>query len=491
MTISQVGTPTATAYITVTGSATNTWSGTQPRTAGDILVMVITGSANTSVTLPSAPSGWTQVLNVGNTASGPHSFVAVFAKIAAGSDAAPSTTVTVSGTAQVGTTLIELSGPGVPVDATGTFGSGATAQSISSLSVSTSGNVSSSGEYAIACSSRQTNNAVTPTYTPGTGFTNISSDASTSLRNHNFVDVQAGPTAGAICTDAATVTSATGAYAAAGIVVFSDVIAGSPSAALSLTATATGSRRETVSASAALSLTATATGSRSETKATSGALSLTATASGSRIQSGAPSAAISFTVSGMAAGGIPIPTIPTLPAGYVVQLDDLQDLAEAATFLLNKPITRVIDETGGQAIGTTPLTVHFTNAIFDTNGMWASAQNGRLTVQTPGWYKVRYGVNVGTVGGTFITWAFVTTGPNNPAGSGIVLQPCWGGYVDVPATSSPGWADAGGIVPNYLYAGDFIGVHVKAAATGASTGITAPGGATLGGSFLSMEYVSI
>lgn len=451
MTISQVGTPTATAYITVTGSATNTWSASQPRTAGDILVMVVTGSANTSVTLPAAPSGWTQAVNVGNTATAPHSFVAIFWKIAAGADAAPSTTVTLSGTAQCGCTLIELTGTAIPIDTTGTFGSGSTAQSISSLSVSTSGNVSASGEYAIACSSRQTNNAVIPTYTPGTGFTNISSDAATSLRNHNFVDVQAGPTAGSICTDAATITSATGAYAAAGIVVFGDATSGSASAALSLTATATGSRREAASASAA----------------------------------------ISFSASGVTSGGMQIPSVPKLPAGYVVQLSDLQELAGAADFLLGKPLTRVIDETGGQTISTTPTTIQYTNIIYDTDNMYSSSQKARLTIQTPGWYKVRYNVNCGTTGGTYITWVFVTTGPNNPLGAGVTLNPSWGGYSDVQGTSSPGWAGASGIIPNYLYSGDFVGVRVKAAASGSLTGISAPGSATLGGSFLCMEYVSI
>lgn len=188
--------------------------------------------------------------------------------------------------------------------------------------------------------------------------------------------------------------------------------------------------------------------------------------------------------------GLTVPTIPKLPAGYVVQLADMQNLTAAANFALGKPMTRVIDTTGGAAIGTVPSAVSFVSASFDVDGMWNAANPAQLTVQTPGWYKLRYGVNVGTVGGIFNTQVKSTTGANNPQGSGVVSAAYWAGYCDV-AAGKFGWAGAEGIWPFFLYAGDLLKVQVAAQAAGASTGTTGPGTTTDGYSYFSLEYVSI
>lgn len=184
------------------------------------------------------------------------------------------------------------------------------------------------------------------------------------------------------------------------------------------------------------------------------------------------------------------PTIPTLPAGSVAQLADMQNLQYAAAFALGKPCTRIIDTTGGQAIGTAFAAVNFVSASFDVDGMFNTANKSRLTAQTPGWYKLRYAINVGTVGGVFNTYAQSTTGANNPQGAGINSAPHWMGYADVVAGNF-GWAGASGVWPFFLYAGDYLQVFISAAATGASTGTTAPGSTTDGYSYLSLEYVSI
>lgn len=184
-----------------------------------------------------------------------------------------------------------------------------------------------------------------------------------------------------------------------------------------------------------------------------------------------------------------IPTIPTLPAGYVVQLADLQNLAYAATFALTKPMAAIIDSTGGQAITTTYNQVQFTGTTFDYDGMWNSGNPKRLTIQTPGWYKVRYGINIGTVGGVYNTAVASTTGSNNPLGSGVTSAKYWCGYCDNVA-AQVGWASAAGDWPFYLYAGDYVQVYVQAAAAGSSTGTTANGFSN-GGSYFSLELVSI
>ena len=147
--------------------------------------------------------------------------------------------------------------------------------------------------------------------------------------------------------------------------------------------------------------------------------------------------------------GMVIPVIPNLPAGYVVQLADLQNLAYAATFALTKPIASVIDNTGGQAITTSFLAVPFTAEVVDTDNMWIVGSPKRLTVQTPGWYHVRYGINVGTTGGgTFNTAVGETTGANNPLGAGVATAKYWMGYCDESA-GTPGWASASGDWPFY------------------------------------------
>jgi hypothetical protein len=186
-----------------------------------------------------------------------------------------------------------------------------------------------------------------------------------------------------------------------------------------------------------------------------------------------------------------IPTIPDLPAGYVVQLADLQNLAAAVTFALTKPAVYVVDNTGGQAITTNFAAASFTTAIIQTdNLMFQGGSPHRLHAQTPGWYKVSYGVNVGSVGGVFNSAVRSTTGPNNPQGSGVNSNYYWGGYTDV-AASSIGYAGATGDWPFYLYQGDYLEVHIKAAAAGASTGTAGIDGGNNAGSFFALELVSI
>lgn len=185
-----------------------------------------------------------------------------------------------------------------------------------------------------------------------------------------------------------------------------------------------------------------------------------------------------------------IPVIPDLPAGYVAQLGDMQALAYAAQFALTKPMTKVIDNTGGASIGTSFGAVSFTATVFDIDGMWVVGNPSRLTVQTPGWYSVRYGINVGTVGGVYTTCVTSTSGTNNPQGAGVQSANYWGGMSDEPAATN-GWATGGGDWPFYLYSGDYLQVFIEAAVAGSSTGTGAPGAATKGGSYFSAELVSI
>lgn len=180
-----------------------------------------------------------------------------------------------------------------------------------------------------------------------------------------------------------------------------------------------------------------------------------------------------------------IPTVPSMPAGYVATLTDFNNLAAACTFLLGKPLVRVHDGAGGTAIGTTNTVIPFSVKDYDTDGMWSSGTNTRLTVQTPGWYKFRYAV-VSAGGHTISTKLLSTTGPNNPLGSGVVSGENWGGYTVTSGTAGTnGTAGGSGIWPYYLYAGDWINVRALADVAGNTTDIS------VAASFFTMEFVSI
>jgi hypothetical protein len=182
---------------------------------------------------------------------------------------------------------------------------------------------------------------------------------------------------------------------------------------------------------------------------------------------------------GTLTGGTAIPSLTPVPAGYVVQAADLNNMAYACTFLMSKPIARVHTATGGQSIvaaGNTAIT--FDTADFDTDGMWNASTPTQLTIQTPGYYHVRFGCNCAS--GISNAWALATTGANNPAGQGIT-NIYYDGYVI--AVSSMGASGAGGVIPQYLYALDFIQIFCRASTTSTVFGGTI-------GPYFSLEYVS-
>jgi hypothetical protein len=187
-----------------------------------------------------------------------------------------------------------------------------------------------------------------------------------------------------------------------------------------------------------------------------------------------------------------IPTIPSMPAGYVATSTDMNNLAYCCTFLSTKPISRVRDAAGGQALSTTgsPVIINFATKDIDTDGMWSSGTPNRLTIATPGWYKFRYAIATGT--GTTLRvcgQTISTTGANNPAGSGVVSSPYWGSY-SYSASGNTAYARAAGIWPFYLYAGDYLQVQ-GFTDNAVSTVTTAPSAGNNGGSYFGLELVSI
>jgi len=197
--VASLGTPVI-ARTTSGSSVTGTYPNGSP-TAGNVLWAVVLAAGVTSAASLSTPAGWTQAGSIGD--SGPTMIMAVYWKVAAGGDAAPTFTATLAGTEVMTCTLYETSGADTttPVD---TFGT-ATAIATAALTTTTSGNVTGSGEYAISGQAMQRSAAGTLTsYTPGTGWTNATSDISTSSRFHSCSDFQSNPASGAALSEAIT-----------------------------------------------------------------------------------------------------------------------------------------------------------------------------------------------------------------------------------------------------------------------------------------------
>ena len=236
MTVASVGTPAAlgsgTAVNRTTSSpVTGEWGTGQNRTADNLLVAVVTAGAATSVTATAentGTSGWTKQFEVFNTtgAGTTQVLVAVWTKIAAGSDAAPAFTSTLSGTAAMSCTLYELSGADTFTlfDTSGTessSGSGTGTVTISSTAAITGADVTYNGEFAImaACRERSAN-----TYTitgSGGSWTLDANDGSTNSVSHTGVQSYTNPPSGSTLTGTISYSgTATLAYGAGVIVVF-------------------------------------------------------------------------------------------------------------------------------------------------------------------------------------------------------------------------------------------------------------------------------
>lgn len=184
-----------------------------------------------------------------------------------------------------------------------------------------------------------------------------------------------------------------------------------------------------------------------------------------------------------AAAPLAVPTLPAMPAGYVAQAADMNDLVSACAFLLQKPVAFAYDSAGAQTIGTSATLITFASKFFDTNSLWSASATDRLTIQTAGWYKLRYGVVAGgTSAVTLFVYAQGTTGPNNPAGAGVVQGPFWPGC-EASAASAHASPGSSGVWPVYLYTGDYIQIYAIGGSTGLSTQTTD------GGSFFSLEWV--
>lgn len=178
-----------------------------------------------------------------------------------------------------------------------------------------------------------------------------------------------------------------------------------------------------------------------------------------------------------------VPTVPQMPAGTIATSAQMNQLSACCSFLLGKPIARVVATTGGRAIAGTASPIQFDVASFDPDGMWNIANPTRLTIQTPGWYKVRYSI-VTVNSAIFNTYVNSTSGSNNPVGAGVTSFSYLPGYGNGGSIGLSGVASgASGLWPYYLYALDYL--VITALPSAATTTSVSP----IGSSF-SLEYVS-
>ena len=200
MTVTQVGTPATPAI----ASASNTMSvagtfGTGQNVSGDLQVALVTAWGTTTATIPSTvTAGWRQV-GAGLLAT--KAAVAIW--MAYGKANAPTFTSTGTGSAteaRITCELIDLHDPGgYPVlDTFGTAGG-----TVSPLTVTTSGNVTGAGEYALSVYATGSASSLgSGTWTKGTSWTEITDTFTTTTYAHSAFDEYSGPPSGSTLAEA-------------------------------------------------------------------------------------------------------------------------------------------------------------------------------------------------------------------------------------------------------------------------------------------------
>jgi hypothetical protein len=162
-----------------------------------------------------------------------------------------------------------------------------------------------------------------------------------------------------------------------------------------------------------------------------------------------------------------IPAVPTFPAGYAAQGAQLAELCAAITWLMSgKPLAQLAQNVAQSLTNATAAAVSWDTKVTDRDSGWSSSHDTRYTAQTPGYYLAAASVSIGTSSGAQIAFFQVTTGSNNPAGSGVTTK---FGRAAIPASGA--CVVVKSLTP-YLYDLDYV--EVWAEQTSGSTVTTAP-----------------
>lgn len=206
------------------GSVTGTWGVGQSRAAGHLLVAAVSCAATTSVTATGGTAGWTNLFEVPNSGTA-NVRVAVWVKTAAGADAAPTFTTTVTGTGAMDCMLFDLAGAAVvsPVDTSGTYASGAAAGTLSLMTATTATAPAVQGELAISVFAQEAA-AASLTWTDASlgvsGFTKLLNGNGVSSVLQTYIGI-VNPVTSTQTVDSGAFSTDTSAFGAGLVVVFS------------------------------------------------------------------------------------------------------------------------------------------------------------------------------------------------------------------------------------------------------------------------------
>lgn len=158
-----------------------------------------------------------------------------------------------------------------------------------------------------------------------------------------------------------------------------------------------------------------------------------------------------------------LPTVPSFTFQEVPTVAKLNQLAGAVSFVSQVPIVASLKMSGTQAVAAnTNATIQWGTKECDSDGMWSSGTNTRLTAQTQGYYKMHaiVAVSSATSGSQLGVFFQQTTGVNNPAGSGHTVQ--FGANATWFATTTEtNGVHLSGLTP-CLYVADYVEVHLFA-----------------------------
>ena len=227
MAVTQVGTP-ATPGLTITGTSgsavltgqgtATSFSGTQPRTKGDLLICVITGYSSTSCAATaqnSGTTGWTKLVEVTTQV---HTITAIWGKYitaATGAEPVPVFTSVLTGTAshmRLTTWLYELAG--ADWDLGNILTASSSGGNVTTITCTTGSNVLSSGWYALSgfCEG-YTSVSSTITYTKGASWSVATGVApntfATSTYAHSASDQYSSPPSGSTLAEVMTISAGT------------------------------------------------------------------------------------------------------------------------------------------------------------------------------------------------------------------------------------------------------------------------------------------
>ena len=188
-----------------------------------------------------------------------------------------------------------------------------------------------------------------------------------------------------------------------------------------------------------------------------------------------------------------VPSVPTFNAGSVATAVTLNQLGSAVSFLLAPP-KAILQQTnaspyaGGQSISaTTPTAIGFNSEILDSDNGWTSGNPTKYYAQTPGYFLVEgvWQSTAETTSGYRGVYFRITTGSNNPGGSGNTSS--YGSQRTPNVTSSSGAnysAVDGAILLPYMYVNDYVEM-IAYSSHAETTGFTD------GGCMMSITLVSI